>query len=283
MTAEFVQAAAWSFEGAAHEFEAQRNAEAHRVRLELRSLNCPLDLYDSLSAGNLTTASERPPKAAAILAWVRRAPPGCPSRSGSRMESSGTQTLLNKAGQPLSARVQEALRNVLPQLRKRFPSLNTDDLHIVEILEDAGCRIEDHERVSGLVDNLEAYAWVTVQNVAKSKLQRSSMRLVRSTLPSHDSEAVLDRLPARFGSAEQIESDILYDEILAQLPDEDQRLCGYKKLGFSVREIAREQGISIMSVNTHFYRIKRKIRALQESGADASFTKTPQATKPRPA
>lgn len=197
------------------------------------------------------------------------------------MKPSGTQILLDKAGQPLSARVQEALRNVVPQVRKGFPSLNNDDLQIVEILEEAGRRIEDHERASGQVDNIDAYAWVTVQNVAKSRVQRSSMRLVRSTLPSHDSEAVLDRLPARFASAEEIESDILYKEIQAQLTVKEQLLCTYKKWGFSVREIAQEQGMSIVSVNTHFYRIKRKIRAaLRQSGADASVTTRPTKTRP---
>ena len=200
------------------------------------------------------------------------------------MKSSGTQILLDKAGQPLSARVQEALRNVLPQLRKGFPSLNHDDLQIVEVLEEAGRRIEDHERASGLVDNLEAYAWVTVQNVAKSRLQRSAMRLVRSTLPPNDSEFVLGRLPAHVGSAEQIESDILYEEIQAQLTVKEQLLCAYKKWGFSVRDIARELEMSVVSVNTHFYRIKRKIRAaLRQSGTDASLTTTPRPTKTRPA
>src|SRR5262245_51192321 len=133
------------------------------------------------------------------------------------MKASGTQILLNRAGQPLSGRVQDALRNVLSPLRKHFPSLTRDDLHVVEILEEAGHRIEDRERVSGPVDNLDAYAWVTVQNVAKSRLQRSSMRLVRATLPSVESDVVLGRLTAQFGSAEDIESDILYEEMLAQL------------------------------------------------------------------
>jgi DNA-binding CsgD family transcriptional regulator len=62
---------------------------------------------------------------------------------------------------------------------------------------------------------------------------------------------------------------------------QEQRLCEYKKLGFSSREIARKEGMSIISVNTHFYRIKRKIRAMREFGVDASLRKTPQATKPR--
>ena len=199
------------------------------------------------------------------------------------MESAGTQTLLDKAGQPLNARVQRALHNVLPQLQKRFPSL-ADNLYVVEILEEAGRRIEDHERASGLVNNLDAFAWVTVQNVAKSKWQRSSTRLIRSTLPAQESQAVLEALPSQIGGADQIESDILFEEILAQLTLEEQLVCAGKKWGFSSREIAREQGMSVASVNSLFYRIKRKIRAtLRQSGAKTSVTKTPQPTKPRPA
>jgi DNA-directed RNA polymerase specialized sigma24 family protein len=199
------------------------------------------------------------------------------------MESSGSWIFLDRAGQPLSARVQQALRNVLPQLRKRFGSLNNDELLVVEILEEAGSRIEDHERAYGPVDNLDAYAWRTVQNVAKSRLRRWSMRLFRSMLPSSDSEAVLETLPAQFGSAEQIESEIEYKEIQMQLTVREQLLCAYKKLGMSSREIARREGMSIVSVNTHFYRIKRKIRALREYGVDASVTHAPQPTKARPA
>jgi DNA-binding CsgD family transcriptional regulator len=107
------------------------------------------------------------------------------------------------------------------------------------------------------------------------------MRLFRSVLPSSDSEAVLETLPAQFGSAEQIESAIEYKEIQLQLTVREQRLCAHKRLGMSSREIARLEGISIVSVNTHFYRIKRKIRAMREFGADVSMTRTAQITKPR--
>jgi DNA-directed RNA polymerase specialized sigma24 family protein len=199
------------------------------------------------------------------------------------MELSGSWIFLDRGGQPLSARLQQALRNVLPLLRRYFASFNNDELLVVEILEEAGSRIEDHERAYGRVDNLDAYAWRTVENVAKSRLRRWPMRLFRSMLPSADSEAVLETLPAQFGSAEQIESAIEYKEIQMQLSVREQRLCAYKRLGMSSREIARAAGSSIVSVNTDFYRIKRKIRAMREFGADVSVTRTPQITKPRPA
>jgi DNA-binding CsgD family transcriptional regulator len=120
-----------------------------------------------------------------------------------------------------------------------------------------------------------------VRNVAKSRFRRWSMRLFRAMLPSSDSQAVLETLPAQFGSAEQIESAIEYKEIQMQLTGREQLLCAYKKLGLSSREIARAEGMTVVSVNTHFYRIKRKIRAMREFGADAGVAKTPQATKPR--
>ena len=124
------------------------------------------------------------------------------------MEALGTQTLLDDRGKPLSARVQRVLLDIRPKVRTRFPAL-TDDLVITEVLEEAGRRIEEHEQVAGSVVNLDAYAWVTVTNVARSRMRRSSMRLVRSTLGSQESQAVFDALPSKSATPEQIESDIL--------------------------------------------------------------------------
>jgi len=187
------------------------------------------------------------------------------------VESSGSWIFLDRGRQPLSARAQEALRNVLPQLRNQFRSPNNDELLVVEILEEAGSRVEDHERAYGEVENVDAYAWITVQNGAKSRLRRWSLRLFRAMLSSSESEAVLETLPAQFGSAEQIECDVENKEIRMQLTVPEQHLLANKTLGLSSREIAQEERMSIVSANTHLYRIKRKIRALQESGPDASL------------
>lgn len=199
------------------------------------------------------------------------------------MESPGTLTLLDDSGKPLSARVQRVLHEIVPRVRNRFPAL-ADESIVAEVLEEAGRRIEDHERVSGPVSNLDAYAWVTVRNVARSKMRRSSMRLVRSTLASEESQTVFDTLPSRLGSPEQIEADILIQELLAQLTPEERLLCARKRLGFSSREIARAQGTSVARVDTLFYRIKRKIRAtLRGSGDGAAVSRTTRPTKPRTA
>jgi RNA polymerase sigma factor (sigma-70 family) len=193
------------------------------------------------------------------------------------MASWGTHAFLDDVGKPLSARLQRALSDIAPRVRHRFAAFG-DELLVTDVLEEAGRRIADQERASGPVDNLDAYAWVTVLNLARSRIRHSSMRLVRSTLGSHESDAVFETLPSRRGSQEQIEAAILVQQVLARLTPEERWLCDRKRLGLSSREIAAERGTSVAHVNTLFYRVKRKIRnALHQgrSGARSSRARQP--------
>lgn len=178
------------------------------------------------------------------------------------MESVGTQILLDANGKPLSARIQSVLRDLLPRFRNRFVTLD-DEVLIIEIFEEAGQLIADVEAASGEATNLEAYAWRTVSNVACSRLRHSSMKLARATLGSKASQAALDTLPAREGTREQIEADILVGELAATLSAEGRALIVRKQAGCSSREIARELGTSVGRVDTLFWRIKRKFRETQ--------------------
>ena len=96
------------------------------------------------------------------------------------MESLGEHALVDPRGNPLSARIQQVLRKILPRIQSRFRVLD-DDVFVAEVLEEAGNRIADKEQQSGPVDNLSAYAWKTVTNVARSRMWHSSMRLVLGT------------------------------------------------------------------------------------------------------
>jgi RNA polymerase sigma factor (sigma-70 family) len=155
---------------------------------------------------------------------------------------------------------------------------------VSEIFEEAGQRIRDCEAASGPVNNLRAYAWTTVVNVARSRLRLSSMRMARATLDSKASQAVLGTMKSRDGTAEQIEADILLEELLATLTAEERALCMRKQSGFSSREIAKEQGTSVARVDTLFYRIKRKFRdALKNKRTGASLSTTAKATRTRTA
>src|SRR5438874_12959242 len=95
------------------------------------------------------------------------------------MKSSSIPALLNEDGQPLSARLQQVLRDIFPRFRNRFPALADEQL-VTEILEEAGRRIHERETGFGPVENLDAYAWIAVLNIARSKMRRPSFRVARS-------------------------------------------------------------------------------------------------------
>ena len=215
---------------------------------------------------------------------ARRALPHarCQHAVGEPMESVGKQTLLDADGLPLDPRIAGVLRELLPRFRNRFLTLD-DEVLVSEVFEEAGQRIRDCEAASGPVNNLRAYAWTTVVNVARSRLRLSSMRMARATLDSKASQAVLGAMKSRDGTAEQIEADILLEEVLATLTAEERALCMRKQSGFSSREIAKEQGTSVARVDTLFYRIKRKFRDALNKRTGASLSTTSQATRTRTA
>jgi len=199
------------------------------------------------------------------------------------VEFLGKTALLDERGQPLSSHVQQVLRDLGPRLQRQFPSLK-DEVLVTEILEEAGRKILHHEEQAGPIERLHAYAWVTVKSVATSRMRRGVMRIARATIESEQGEAAIGSMPASAGTPEQIEADILLREMLAQLTPEERLVCAWKRLGFSSREIATQQGTSIERVNTFFFRLKRKIHeALRDPGAGPSSSKPAQRAKTRTA
>jgi len=191
--------------------------------------------------------------------------------------------LLDETGQPLSSHVQQTLRDLAPRLQRFLPTL-TDEVLLTEILEEAGRKIRHHEEHVGPIEKLHAYAWVTVKRVATSRMRRSAMRIAKATVESEQTDDVIGTLRANVGSQEQIEADILLEEMLSHMTPEERMLCMWKRLGYSSREIAKEQGTSIERVNTFFFRLKRKIRGvLREPGAEAPAPRTAQRSKTRTA
>jgi len=214
---------------------------------------------------------------------ARRAMPQarCQCTGGVPMGSADRHTFLDSEGSPLEPRIQSVLRDLRLRFLKRLPQLD-DDVFVTDVFEEAGRRIVAHEAEHGQVDNLEAFAWTTVLNVARSRLARSSMRVVGSTLDPAASDAVLQQLHARNGTREQIEIDILVQQILAHLSPEERDLYYWKAWGHSTREIARACGKSEGYVNTLVYRMRLKIRDLLRSteiGERGNLATQP--TKPR--
>jgi len=199
------------------------------------------------------------------------------------MESVSKETLLDADGRPLDPRIQAVLRELVPRFRNRFLTLH-DELLVTEIFEEAGRHVAEYEAASGPAKNLEACAWTILNNVARSRLRLSSMRLERATLGSAASESVLGLLRSHDGTPEQIEANILLQEFLAGLTSQERTVCMRKQSGYSSREIARELGTSAGYVDKLFYRIKRKCQEARDghrAGADLLTSTTSQATRTR--
>jgi DNA-directed RNA polymerase specialized sigma24 family protein len=170
-------------------------------------------------------------------------------------------TFLDGDGNPLDERIQGVLRSLRLRFCRQLPRLD-DDVFVTDVFEEAGRRIIAHEAAHGQVEDLEAFAWTVVLNVARSRLARSSMRLVRATLSSAASDAAIQGLHAKDGTREQIESDILVQEILAHLTPQERDLYFRRAWGHTSRDIARACGTTEGNVNTLFYRMNMKIRDL---------------------
>ena len=169
--------------------------------------------------------------------------------------------LLDESGNPLDTRVEGVLTRFVQKVQRHFPALR-DDQALTEVLEEAGRRIASRELRTGPIEKLHGYAWVTLRSVATSWMRRGSSRLAQKTLASEEGRSALATVPTDSNSPEQIERNILFREVLAQLTAEERLVCIWKKAGFSSQEIARHRGCSVGAVDILFFRTKEKIRRI---------------------
>lgn len=169
--------------------------------------------------------------------------------------------ILDEAGQPLSPHIEQALLALVPKFQRHFPSFR-DELSLVEVLEEAGRKIDRREKRSGPIERLHAYAWVALRSVATSRLRRGDGRLAQRTLPSEEGEAALDSTPARAGGVDEIERRILLRQVLDTLTPEERLVCILRKAGFSSQEIADRRGGTPGAVDNVLWRVKLKVRKL---------------------
>lgn len=188
------------------------------------------------------------------------------------MEYSAKLALLDESGNPFDARIERVLLDLVPRFRRHFPALK-DEVVVIEVFEEAGRRIAEHEKQHGRIERLYGYAWVTIRSVAASQMRRSSARVAQATLGSAQSETALSSVPSAEGSPEQIEADLLFREVLAQLTADEKRVCVWKVAGFSSKEIAAYRDSSVSAVDTLFFRAKQKIRTLLEARSAAASSK----------
>src|SRR5262245_32554940 len=152
------------------------------------------------------------------------------------MEPSTRFPFLDRYGKPLPDHIQHSLDELVSKLRRKF-SMIRDEVVQVEILEQAGQQIADREEREGRIERLYGFAWVTVRNVAISRLRRSAYLLERSTVGSAESVAALSRLTCEQSGPAAIEDKIFLSEVLARLSSRERMIAIWKKAGFSSIEI----------------------------------------------
>lgn len=109
------------------------------------------------------------------------------------MEHLRTIGLLDSDGQPFHPRIECVLLQLLPRLRREFPSLQ-DEVGLAEIMEEAGRRIR-HREERGPLERLHGYAWVTVRSIATSRMRLGSSKLHQKTVDSDAGNARLLATP----------------------------------------------------------------------------------------
>jgi DNA-directed RNA polymerase specialized sigma24 family protein len=179
------------------------------------------------------------------------------------MESSTSLRLLDQFGSPLPDRIQHVLAELAPRFRRKF-SMIRDEVVLFEILEQAGQQILIHEAEHGKLESLHGFAWVTVRNVAISRLRRGPHLLERSVVGSAESAAVLGRLTAAEGSPEEIERSIFLRQILDQVSERDCNIAIWKRAGFSSRWIGNTLQMSVSAVDTAYAQLRKKQQKLMK-------------------
>jgi len=174
------------------------------------------------------------------------------------MEPLRTIALLDRDGQRFHPHLERVLLQLLPRLRREFPSLQ-DEVDLTDILEEAGRRIRQREERAP-IERLHGYAWVTVRSIARSRMRLGSAKLHQQTLDSEAGAAKLLGTPTPRGTPAAIEQAVLLKELLQTLSREERMICLWKKAGFSSQEIALHQRRTVVAVDTIFSRAKSKIR-----------------------
>ena len=190
--------------------------------------------------------------------------------------------ILNQSGHPFSEHIDDALRRLISRLRRHLPPF-CDKSSLIEILEEAGCRLERREREVGRIERLPAYAWVTLRSVAPSSLRRNAARLACASVPFDDTEAAVHARPSTSGTPEQVERAVLLAQILARLTPQQRLICDWKKAGLSSQEIAHLQGSPAAAVDAMFSRIRHKVRKLAGVQPTPNSPSARRAQSPAPA
>jgi RNA polymerase sigma factor (sigma-70 family) len=168
---------------------------------------------------------------------------------------------IDEHGALLDPRVEGALLQMRGKLRRHFPACR-DDLTAAEVFEEAARRLARRERRVGRIENLHAYAWVTLRSVITSRLRGGAARLEERTIRAWNQDALLASRLATRHTAREVEHRVLLGQLLSSLTGDEQRVCAMKAEGFSAGEIGLVMGRSPASIDALYSRAKARARRL---------------------
>ena len=166
-------------------------------------------------------------------------------------------------GQLRAERIEQALRQLLPRLRRQYPAL-ADATMITEVIEEAKRRITRHEERAGDVAMPHHKAWRILRRVAVSRIRKCLTDPVQKTPECELSDAPSAVAPAAVSDPEQSDREILWRHALDNLSREERLVCVWRKAGFSSQEIAQHMQKPIALVDNVFTRAKQKLKKALE-------------------
>ena len=174
--------------------------------------------------------------------------------------------LVDRRGSPLSERIRAALQSLLPDFRRQFPELR-DEAVVVNLVEEAGRKIAEHEARNGQVEHLHAFARKTLTNLGISWIRGPDGKLNGRTLDSAKAGTALEAAKASHGAAEQIFKEVLLRQLFERLTEEERAVCIRRRAGFSSKDIAKELRRTPAQVDSTFHRALLKLRNAVDSKA----------------
>lgn len=151
----------------------------------------------------------------------------------------------------------------MPHYRKLYAfalSILADESEAADCLQEAMTRLWENRSRLAQLDNVEAYAVVTVRNVAISSLSRR--KNVFTNIPEIPPD-IPDENPSPAESIEAREKLEMVSELMSQLPDNQRRVVMLSAVsGLSNREIKETTGLSDDNVRVLLSRGRRKLKEL---------------------
>jgi DNA-directed RNA polymerase specialized sigma24 family protein len=182
------------------------------------------------------------------------------------MAFSTKSPLLDHSGKPLPEEIQGILDHLRPRFLRKFAMIR-DEVVQVEILEEAGQRVLRHQDEHGAIRNVHAFAWVTLRNVAISRLRQGPHLLEQPIAGSAQAEAALARIPATEGSPESMDQTVLWRQVLDQMTVTERKIAIWRRQGISSQRIANNLGMTVTAIDTTYSRLVKRLQEWHKPGA----------------